>query len=219
MAFDDDATIKARVERIRAGAEGSRIPTNDIYTAAGLALSVLHDTVGSAHPIAAALEKAVAAADWQRTVGLCRSVIALFDEGSLRSPRLIIAQEIEAEILDVAQSQAAAAETALDLPVKHTHLGIAAFLAGCALEDALRRLCDAHQAPYDAQRTSLAKLQAALYQPSKGIEHISNSENKQITSWGDTRNKADHAKFHEITMTELNALILGTRAFIDKHLA
>ena len=40
---------------------------------------------------------------------------------------------------------------------------------------------------------------------------------KQITVWGDSRNKADHAKLHEITLTELSALISGTRAFIDKH--
>jgi hypothetical protein len=57
-----------------------------------------------------------------------------------------------------------------------------------------------------------------MYQPSKGVEHISNSENKQITAWGDTRNKADHGKFSELTQTEVISIIIGTRAFIDKHL-
>ena len=41
---------------------------------------------------------------------------------------------------------------------------------------------------------------------------------KQITSWGDTRNKADHGKFAEVTQTELTLMLIGTRAFIDKHL-
>ena len=71
---------------------------------------------------------------------------------------------------------------------------------------------------YDQQRTSIAKLQGALYQPSNQVELISLSENKQITVWGDTRNKADHGKFAEITQTEVTAMVIGVRAFVDKHL-
>ena len=71
---------------------------------------------------------------------------------------------------------------------------------------------------YDVQRTSLSKLQAVLFQPSKQIEVISSSENKQITAWGDTRNKADHGQFSEITHAEVVAMVMGVRAFIDKHL-
>ena len=62
---------------------------------------------------------------------------------------------------------------------------------------------------YDAQRTSISKLQAVLFQPSKQIEVISASENKQITAWGDTRNKADHGRFSEITHTEVVAMVMG----------
>src|SRR5262249_33739170 len=87
-------------------------------------------------------------------------------------------------------------------------------LAGASLEDALRRLCDARGIKYDPQRTSISKLQAALFQPSKQIEVISSSENKQITVWGDTRNKADHGRFGDITHTEVVAMVLGVRAFI-----
>lgn len=97
-------------------------------------------------------------------------------------------------------------------------MAIAAFLAGASLEDALRRLCDAQGIAYDVGRTSISKLQLALYQPSKKIEAISVSENKQITAWGDTRNKADHGRFGEITHTEVVAMVLGVRAFLDKHL-
>jgi hypothetical protein len=57
-----------------------------------------------------------------------------------------------------------------------------------------------------------------LFQPSKQIEAISTSENKQITAWGDTRNKADHARFSEITHTEVVAMVIGVRAFIERHL-
>jgi hypothetical protein len=44
------------------------------------------------------------------------------------------------------------------------------------------------------------------------------SENKQITAWGDTRNKADHGKFAEITQTEVITMIMGIRSFLDKNL-
>ena len=97
-------------------------------------------------------------------------------------------------------------------------MGIAAFLAGASLEDALRRLCDGRGLSYDVQRTSISKLQTVLFQSSKQIEIISGSENKQVTAWGATGNKADHGHFGEITHTEVLAMVLGVRAFIDKHL-
>ena len=89
---------------------------------------------------------------------------------------------------------------------------------GASLEDALRRLCDARGIGYDAERSTISKLQGALFQPSKQIEVISQSENKHITAWGDTRNKADHGRFDEITHTEVVSMILGVRSFIEKHL-
>jgi hypothetical protein len=95
---------------------------------------------------------------------------------------------------------------------------VAAFLAGAALEDGLRRLCDASGLTYDRLRTNIAKVQALLYQPSSQVEIISTSEFKQITTWGDTRNKADHGHFAELTQTEVDALVIGVRAFLDRHL-
>ncbi len=166
----------------------------------------------------AAIGQAVTNGTWVRIAGVCRTLVTLYDQGALKSPRLTIAREIEGDILDIAQAQAQAAELAKDLSQKQVQLAIAAFLAGAAVEDSLRRLCDTHSITYDTQKSSIAKLQGALYQPSKQIEIISQSENKHLTAWGDTRNKADHGKFSEITQTEVVAMILGSRAFIDKHL-
>lgn len=190
----------------------------EFFEAASLALSVLHDTVGGSHPIMAVLKSALDASDWQRAAAASRSVVSLYKEGALKSPRLAIAREIEGDILDIALFQAQAAESNIDSSQKQVQLAIAAFLAGAALEDALRRLCDAREVEYDPQRTSISKLQTALFQPSKQIEVISSSENKQITAWGDTRNKADHGRFGEITQTEIIAMILGVRSLIERHL-
>jgi len=218
MAEDENRTIRSRIDRIRRFI-GVGAGTSELYEAANLAQSVVYDTVGGSHPIMAALENALKSADWQRAAAASRAVVALYDEGALKSPRLTIAQEIEGDILDIAQAQAEAAEASKDAEGKHVHLGIAAFLAGASLEDALRRLCDARGLTYDAQRTSISKLQASLYQPSNQIEVISQSENKHITAWGDTRNKADHGRFDEITHTEVVSMILGVRALVEKHLS
>ena len=78
-------------------------------------------------------------------IAACRSVIALHEEGGLSSPRLEIAHEIEGDILDIAQKQVEASEKNTDATHKQLQIGIAAFLAGAALEDALRRLCDAQR--------------------------------------------------------------------------
>jgi hypothetical protein len=217
MAANENPAIRGRIDRIRSLSAEDQGST-EYFEAAFLAQSVLYDTVGGSHPLMAALDSALKAADWSRAVAASRSVIALYDQGSLQSPRLAIAHEIEGDLLDIAQAQVAAAETSKDAAQKQVQLGIAAFLGGASLEDALRRLCDARGIAYDAQRSSISKLQSVMFQPSKQIEVISASENKQITAWGDTRNKADHGRFSEITHTEVLAMVLGVRSFIDKHL-
>ena len=209
--------LMGRIEHVRqlsADQQGSLA----FFEAASLAMTVLHDTVGGGHPLMFALKGALEKSDWTRAAAGARGVVRLFDEGGLTSPRLIIAHEIEGGILDIAQAQVQAAETAQDTSRRLVHLGIAAFLGGAALEDVLRRLCDASGIAYDTQHTSISKLQAALFQPSKQIELISSSENKQLTAWGDTRNKADHGKFEELTQAEVLGMVIGVRSFIDKHL-
>jgi len=97
-------------------------------------------------------------------------------------------------------------------------LAVAAFLCGAALEDALRRLCDKDGLEYDAANSSLSKLQAVLYSPSNGVTIVSKSENAQISAWAQTRNNADHGKFSLVTSPEVQSMMIGVRAFIEKHL-
>lgn len=212
-----DQILARRVAQIRhlCGDEQGSI---EWFEAAGLAQVVLHDTVGGTHPLMVALKSALEKADAYRAVAASRGVIKLFDEGGLRSPRLAIAHELEGDLLSLAQSQTESAERASDTTARQIHLAISAFLAGAALEDALRRLCDAHGVTYDPQRASIAKLQPALFQPSRQIEVMTSTENKQVTAWGDTRNKADHGKFAELTQAEVLAMVIGVRGFVDKHL-
>jgi hypothetical protein len=217
MSDDLNAIAKARIERIKRLTHDEQ-GSDQWLEAGGLSLTVLHDTVGGSHPLYPVIYNALKKNDWSGALAASRGVVTLFEQGSLKSPRLAIAHEIEGDLLDIAQGQAQAAETAKETNQKQLQLAIAAFLAGASLEDAMRRLCDAHGIAYEAGRTTISKLQAALYQPAKQIEIISASETKQITAWGDTRNKADHGRFAEITQTEVVTMLMGVRAFLDKHL-
>ncbi len=217
MELDENTRIKVLIEKIRHLSDPGQVGV-PCFEAASLAESVLYDTVGRNHPLMAALGDALKSNDWLKAGAVSRSVVTLYDEGGLRSPRLAIAHEIEGEILDIAQEQVEASEKNADETQKQLQLAIAAFLAGAALEDALRRLCDARAVKYDPQRTSISTLQAALYQPREQIEVISRSENKQITAWGETRNNADHGRFSEITYAEVLAMVIGVQGFIDRHL-
>ena len=217
MNNNENATLKTRIDYIRHLC-GPRQGMQEYFEAAALAQTVIYDTVGGSHPLMPALKDALEKADWERAVAMSRSVIKLFEGGGLTSPRLTIAHEIEGDILEIAQSQVQAAEADGEADQKAVHLAISSFLAGAALEDALRRLCEANGIAYDTQRASISKLQSVLFQPAKQIEVISSSENKQITAWGDTRNKSDHGKFSDIMYAEVISMTIGIRAFIDKHL-
>lgn len=217
MTTNEDATIRARIDRIRDLTAATKGSTH-YYEAAGLARTVLHDTLGGSHPLMSDLDHALKSADWSRAQAASRAVVTLYEQGALKSARLVIAHEIEGDLLDIAQAQIQAAEKNSDANQKQLQLAIAAFLAGASLEDSLRRLCDSRGISYDPQRTTISKLQSLLYQPANQIEVISSSENKQITAWGDTRNLADHGKFAEITYAAVLSMVVGVRAFIDKHL-
>lgn len=217
MAEMEHPSIRARIDKIKklCASADSNLPR---FEAASLAQSILHDTTGGGHPLMVELEDALKTANWVRAVAASNSVVTLYEQGALVNQRLAIAHEIEGNLLDIAQAQVNAAETNKDVTQRQVQLAVAAFLVGASLEDALRRLCDVRGLSYDAQRTSIAKLQSVLYQPAKQIEVISSSENKQITAWGDTRNKADHGKFLDLTHSEVLVMVIGVRAFVDKHL-
>ena len=217
MVLDENIRIKNLIEEIRKLIDNPTPSSSRTIQVIGISQTVLHDTVGKDHPLMKILDHALNSEVVVEAYAAGRNVVKLYDEGGLISPRLAIAHEIEGDILDIAQKQVEASERNTDATHKQLQLGIAAFLAGAALEDALRRLCDASGISYP-QRTSISTLQTALYQPSKQIGVISLSDNKQITAWGDIRNNADHGRFSEIIHSEVLSMVIGVRGFIDKHL-
>jgi len=103
MTPNENTAIKARIERIRRLSSDDQGST-DWFEAASLAQTVLHDTLGGAHPLMAALDHALKSADWSRALAASRGVLELYDEGALKSPRLMIAHEIEGDFLDIGEN-------------------------------------------------------------------------------------------------------------------
>ena len=219
MVLDENERIKNLIERLRELVETPTPSPARCLQVIGLSQSILHETVGTNHPLMKILDNVLSSGDTLNSYMAGRNVLDLYDEGGLISPRLAIAREIEGDILDIAERHVEDADRSSDAAKKLIHLGISAFLAGAALEDALRRLCDANGISYDSQHTSISKLQTALYQPKNQIEIISGSDNKDITKWGTTRNKADHGRFSEITHPEAVFMISGVRGFINNNLS
>ena len=220
MALDENTKIQNRIEKIRGLIEGDG---DNLLQAISLARSVVYDMRGDKHPLMTDLSNAqqlwtASPVDFYPSArAVCSSVVTLYDQGGLSSPQLEIAHEIEGDILDIAQKQVEAAEGNTDATHKQLHLGIAAFLAGAALEDALRRLCDANGISYP-QKTSISNLKTALYQPKNQIEYISGSDSKDIDTWAEKRNNADHGRFSEITHSGVLSMVIGVRGFLNKHL-
>lgn len=92
--------------------------------------------------------------------------------------------------------------------------GPAAVVAGCVLEDGLRRLCREktialpNNAKLDFMNAALAK--AGVY---------SVLTQKKITALADVRNSAAHGKWDQFSASDVDGLIKWTAEFIEKHAA
>lgn len=165
MELPKDSAIRTRIERIR-HLSGRDQGSTAWFEAATLAQSVDYDAIGGHHPLMNNLSNALTSSDYDRAVAASRVLVSLWEKGGLKGPRPAIAHEIDSDVLDMAQEQAAASERSTDATHKQLQLAIAAFLAGASLEDALRRICDSRGVAYDPKRTSISKLQAAIRQHS-----------------------------------------------------
>lgn len=90
----------------------------------------------------------------------------------------------------------------------------AGVIAGCVLEDALRKLCDrkgialSASPKLDGMNSELAK---------KGIYNT--LVQKRITALADLRNKAAHGKWSEFSSKDVESMLQQTRNFVTDYLA
>ena len=114
-------------------------------------------------------------------------------------------QLIEAEVLDDFLEQADSLHSAGFHPA-------AAVIAGCVLEDALRKLCDKHSIPLSA-KPKLDKMNADLAKKGAYSKLIL----KRVTMLADLRNKAAHGKWKEFKADDVEDMLKSVRRFIEEH--
>ncbi len=138
-----------------------------------------------------------------RAMGILRAALDDFQGGYLFDVRQLIHAEVFDEFLEQAQHLL---ESGYHQP--------AAVVAGCILEDGLRKLCDQNNVTpsdkpkLDTMNADLAK--AGVYNKLK---------QKQITAFADLRNKAAHGQWDQFTKDDVSQMIDGIRTFMESHYA
>lgn len=178
----------------------------------GLIVSILHAAGSPNHPLA---EIVRVEQDDRNMQSHRRTLLALHASGALGDLKSRVAAEIDDEYLDVAETQLNKAKSGAGNT--QFYLAVAAFLIGAVLEDSLRRICDRLGRAY-SEPSSISGLAGELYKPKAGMEDISRKENKDIIAWAETRNTADHGRWADLKVSDVDAMLIGARGFVAKHL-
>ena len=112
---------------------------------------------------------------------------------------------VEAEIFDDFLEQA-------EHLLSKDYFQAAAVIAGCVLEDALRKLCTKHGIPLSAE-PKLDLMNSELAK--KGV--YDKLVQKRVTAEADLRNKAAHAKWTEFQRADVESMISWVRRFLVDH--
>lgn len=137
----------------------------------------------------------------RRGQGILRAALEDFEHGHLFEVRQLLEAEVFADLLE----QAAELHRA-------GYIGPAAVVAGCVLEDGLRRLCQRAGLPLqpkpklDQMNADLAK--AGVY--SKLVQ-------KRLTAIADLRNNAAHGNWAEFDRDDVGEMIDWISKFIEAH--
>jgi HEPN domain-containing protein len=135
--------------------------------------------------------------------GVLRAAKDDYESGHLYELRRLVEAEVFDDFLEQAQ-----------LLLDSGYYQAAAVVAGCVLEDGLRKLCAANRIvvpprpKLDAMNTDLAKAGA-----------FSVLVQKRITALADLRNKAAHGIWTEFTRDDVKEMVQAIRRFMEEHFA
>lgn len=133
--------------------------------------------------------------------GVLQAAIADYSRGALFD----LKRQVEADVFDDFLEQA---EHLFALG----YFQPAAVLAGCVLEDALRRLCEENGVPL-SEKPKLDSMNAQLAKQGAYNKLMQ----KRITALADLRNSAAHGKWDAFDDTDVEAMIRDVRTFLEKH--
>ncbi len=151
--------------------------------------------------------------DGNALIGAIKAFKADYEAGVLDA----LADVIEADIISDYMGQA---EQLLGegIPGQHDYVP-AAVLAGAVLEDTLRRLCQRQSPPIDTLKPNGDKKTLdPLITDLQKANVFNKAKADQLKSWAKTRNYAAHGEFTEFNRTEVEAMIVGVKAFIADYM-
>ena len=138
----------------------------------------------------------------QDGLGILSGALEDVEQGHIDSLRDLVAAEVFSDFLDQAQH----------LLGKHYNAP-AASLAGAVLENGLRSLAERNGIPVRAKDNL-----AALNNKIAAKDIYTRLRQKQVETWIEVRNAADHGRFDDFTESDVGDLIRGVRDFLSTDL-
>ena len=134
-------------------------------------------------------------------IGVIKAIKSDFENGYLLDTRTLIEAEVFDDFLEQAEQL-----------FNKGYYQPAAVIAGCVLEDGLRKLCKKNSVALPAKATidpinvELAK--AGIY---------NKLQQKKVTALADLRNKAAHGEWNEFTKKDVEDMIRDVRRFMEDY--
>ena len=145
------------------------------------------------------LESAVRPDSLKRLVARLRGIADDFAAGFLDGPWSDLRADMEADLLDQEE-----------LLLSEGYCMAAAVLAGAALEQELRQLCEQHDIPTTLDNGGRKKLDAMNVELRDKAYKL--AQQKQITFWAGVRNNAAHGD--EVELEHVKQMVVGVQSFI-----
>jgi hypothetical protein len=137
-------------------------------------------------------------------LGILRAVKGEIDFGPLPQIAGLISGEIFEDFIDMAGHL-----------LENSYIQVVPSLVGAVLEDALRRIAQAHGVPVKPESDNIASLNGKLAEASV----YSNFVRKKVALWNATRNNADHGKFSDNSEQDVRVMLEGVRDFLGTYLS
>jgi hypothetical protein len=135
-------------------------------------------------------------------LGVLRAAQADFNAGLLFDVRRLLEAEILGDFIDQAEALLASG-----------YFHPAASLAGAILEDTLRKLCPKYSIAVPSE-TKISRLNEDLARAGAYDKLVS----KQIITFADLRNNADHGKFDKVSKPDIEHMVKWVRQFAAEQL-
>ena len=166
------------------------------------ALVCLRQAFGAEHDYAGEFQSAVKDRAYQSWVeaglGILRAALEDVEQGHLDSLRDLVAAEVFSDFLEQAQHL-----------LENGYKDPAASLAGAVLENGLRSLAERNWIPVK-EKDNLSALNNKI--AAKNI--YTTLRRRQVETWIEVRNAADHGRFGDFKESDVGDLIKGVRDFL-----